>query len=280
MHPGPGLQTPDFRKKSGVPPDSRLQISRKNLDSRLQISRKNLEYRGPGLQTPDFQKNLEYRGPGLQTSRKNLEYGDPRLQTPDFQKKSGVPGPWIPDSRFPEKIWSTGAPDSRLQISRKNLEYLGPQTPDYRLQNLESRVPVLQIFSGNLEFGVWRYSRFFLEIWSLESGGTPDFFWKSGVWSLEVLQISSGNLESGVWGYSRFFSENLESGVPPLPKPAFPRPNVWIMGGGGGEHIYIYTYTHTYILTTPPQDLHASVVWRCEAGDLHEGSVNPKEEFE
>ena len=43
----------------------------------------------------------------------------------------------------------------------------------------------------------------------------------------------------------QIFSGNLESGVPPLPKPAFPRPNVWIMGGGGGEHIYIYI--HIYI---------------------------------
>ena len=32
-------------------------------------------------------------------------------------------GGGTPDSRFPEKIWSTRAPDSRIQISRKNLEY-------------------------------------------------------------------------------------------------------------------------------------------------------------
>ena len=143
MHPSPGLQTPDFQKKSGVPgpriPDSRFPEKTWSTgapDSRLQISRKNLEYRGPGLQTPDFQKNLEYRGPGL--------------QTPDFQKESGVPGP----------------PDSRLQTPESGVQ--GPGTPD---------------FFWNLESGVWRYSRFFLEIWSLESGGTTDFFWKSGVWS-------------------------------------------------------------------------------------------------
>ena len=113
------------------------------------------------------------------------------LQTPDFHKKSGVP------------------PDSRLQISRKNLEY--PQTPDSRFPKnffWKSGVPgprVLQIFSGNLESGV-------------RGLGTPEFFWKSGVWSpgpghsrflleiwslesgARVLQIFSGNLESGVRG--------------------------------------------------------------------------------
>ena len=200
---------------------------------------------GPGLQTPDFQKNLEYLAPDsrLQISRKNLE-STPRLQTPDFRKTSGVPGPRTPDSRFPEKIWSTGAPDSRLQISRKNLEYL--QTPDSRLQTPESGVqgPGLQIF---------------LEIWSLESGGTPDFFWKSGVWSLEVLQISSGNLESGVWRYSRFLLEisSLESGGTP---DFFWKSGVWsppprktrlaeakcVDHGGGGASIYIYIYIHIY----------------------------------
>ena len=181
---GGGLQTPDFQKKSGVPPDSRLQISRKNM-----------EYRAPDSR--------------LQISRKNLEYG---------------------------------APDSRLQISRKNLEYRDPG-----LQILESVIwslgpRVLQIFSGNLESGVWGpgYSRFFLEIWSLESGapGTPDFFWKSGVWSpgpwysrffLEIWSLESGApgtpdffWKSGVWspgpGYSRSFLEiwSLESGAPVL----------------------------------------------------------------
>ena len=191
------------------------------------------------------------------------------LQTPDFQKKSGVPGPRTPDSRFPEKIWSTPRlqtpdfrtprlqtpdfqkksgvpPDSRLQISKKNLEYR-----DSGLQILESVIwslgpRVLQIFSGNLESGVrgpgtpdffWKsgvwspgplYSRFFLEIWSLESGapvlqifsgnlesgvrgpGTPDFFWKSGVWS-PGRGYSRFFWKSGVWspgrGYSRFFLE-------------------------------------------------------------------------
>ena len=143
---GGGLQTPDFQKKSGVPPDSRLQISRKNL-----------EY----PQTPDsrFPEKIWSTG------------------TPDSsQKKSGVPGPRTPDSRAPG-----------FQISRKNLEsgveYPGPQTPDSRFPEkifleyskksgvpggLESGAPVLQIFSGNLESGV-------------RGPGTPDFFWKSGV---------------------------------------------------------------------------------------------------
>ena len=69
--------------------------------------------------------------------------------------------------------------------------------------------------------------------------GTPDFFWKSGVWSPAVLQIFSGNLESG---------------VPPPPKTPFPRPNVWIMGGGASIYIYeyvtcisIYLYLYIYI---------------------------------
>ena len=201
------------------------------------------------------------------------------LQTPDFQKKSGVPGPRTPDSRFPEKIWSTPRlqtpdfrtprlqtpdfqkksgvpPDSRLQISKKNLEYR-----DSGLQILESVIwslgpRVLQIFSGNLESGVrgpgtpdffWKsgvwspgpgYSRFFLEIWSLESGarvlqifsgnlesgvrgpGTPDFFWKSGVWSPGP-------------GYSRFFLEiwSLESGARVL-QIFFCKSGVWSPGPG------------------------------------------------
>ena len=173
--------------------------------------------------------------------------GGGRLQTPNFQKKSGVPGPRTPDAKFPEKIWSTRAPDSRLQISRKNLEYPGPglQTPDFQKK---SGVP-----------GPWTPDS---GVCNLESGAadTPDFFWKSGVWSppgtpfwksgvwspgprysrffLEiwspgprVLQFFSGNLESrgpgtpdffwksGVWSpgprYSRFFLEiwSLESGA-------------------------------------------------------------------
>ena len=90
------------------------------------------------------------------------------LQTPDFQNESGVP------------------PDSRLQISRINLEYRGPG-----LQNLESVVWRL----GS------RYSRFTPEIWSLESG-------------VPVLQIHSGNLESGVRGpVLQIHPGNLESGV-------------------------------------------------------------------
>ena len=155
----PRLQTPDFQKKSGVPPDSRLQISRKNLeyhqtpDSRF--PEKNLEYRDPGLQILEsviwslgprvlqiFSGNLESGvwGPRvLQIFSGNLESGVwgrgysrffleiSRLQTPDFQKKSGVPPDsrlqisrknleyhQTPDSRFPEKIWSTGTLDSRF----------------------------------------------------------------------------------------------------------------------------------------------------------------------
>ena len=108
---------------------------------------------GLGL-SADFQKNLEYRGPGL--------------QTPDFQKNSGVSG--APDSRFPEKIWSTRGP--RLQIT------------DSRIWS-----PGCRYSSFFWKSGVWSpgpgYSRFFLEIWSLESGA-------------RVLQIFSGNLESGV----------------------------------------------------------------------------------
>ena len=58
---------------------------------------------------------------------------------------------------------------------------------------------VLQIFSGNLESGV-------------RGPGTPDFFWKSGVWS------------------------------PPLPKP--PSRGQMCGSWGGGEHIYIYIYIY------------------------------------
>ena len=148
---------------------------------------------GPGLQTPDF-----HRGRGL--------------QTPDFQKKSGVPGPRTPDSRFPEKIWSTRGP--RLQIT------------DSRIWSPGSR-----------------YSRFFPG--NLESGDTPDFIWKSGVWRYSIF---FGNLESGVWGYSRFFLEiwSLES------RPSQNQPSRGQMcgsweGGGGGASIYIYICIYIYI---------------------------------
>ena len=217
------------------------------------------------------------------------------LQTPDFQKKSGVPGPRTPDSSFPETIWSTPRlqtpdfrtprlqtpdfqkksgvpPDSRLQISKKNLEYR-----DSGLQILESVIwslgpRVLQIFSGNLESGVrgpgtpdffWKsgvwspgplYSRFFLEIWSLESGapvlqifsgnlesgvrgpGTPDFFWKSGVWSpgrgYSRFFLEIWSLESGAW-VLQIFSGNLESGVRGVGTPDFFwKSGVWSPGPG------------------------------------------------
>ena len=242
-------RTPNTRfpkKKSGVP-GPRTPVSRfpekfwstRAPDSRLQIFRKILEYPGPGLQTPGFQKKSGVPGPRTPDSRFPEKVWSTGAQTPDFQKKTGVPGPRTPDSRFPEKIWSTGAPDSRLQISRKNLEYPRPQTPDYRLQNLESRS---------------RYSRFFLEIWSLESGGTPDwslesggtpdFFWKSGVWSpaprysrffLEIWSLESGILQ--------IFSGNLSLESPPLPKPPS-RGQMCGSWGGGGEHIYIYIYMY------------------------------------
>ena len=151
-------------------------------------------------------KNLEYPAPDsrLQISRKNLEYP----QTPD----SRFPHPQTPDSRFPEKIWST----SRLQTPdfKKKSGLPGLWTPDSGVCNLESGAASTPDFFW--KSGVWslgsRYSRFFLEIWSLESGA-------------RVLQIFSGNLESGVrgpgtpdffwksgvWspgpGYSRFFLE-------------------------------------------------------------------------
>ena len=178
----------------------------------------------------------------LQISRKNLEYPGPGLQTPEFQKKSGVP----PDSRLQISV----PPDSRLQISRKNLEYL--QTPDSRFPKKIWSTGTLDSRFWSLQSGVWgcEYSRFFLEIWSLESGarvlqifsgnlesgvrgpgtpdfvwksgvrgpGTPDFFWKSGVWS-PGPGYSRFFWKSGVWspgpGYSRFFLEiwSLESGA-------------------------------------------------------------------
>ena len=101
-----------------------------------------MEYRGPGLQTPDFQKKSGVPGPRTPDSR--------------FPEKSGVPGPRTPDSRFPEKIWSTGAPDSRLPTSRKNLEYRGPglQTPDFQKKSGVPAAPDarLQIFRKNLEY--------------------------------------------------------------------------------------------------------------------------------
>ena len=200
------------------------------------------------------------------------------LQTPDFQKKSGVPGPRTPDSRFPEKIWSTPdsglqisvPPDSRLQISRKNLEYLqtpdsrfpkksgvpGLWTPDSGVCNLESGAASTPDFFW--KSGVWSpgpgYSRFFLEIWSLESGarvlqifsgnlesgvrgpGTPDFFWKSGVWSpgpgYSRFFLEIWSLESGA-RVLQIFSGNLESGVrgPGTPD-FFWKSGVWSPGPG------------------------------------------------
>ena len=218
MHPGPGRQTPDFQKISGVP------------DSRLQISRQKLEYRGPGLQTPDFQKKSgpdsrfpeksgvrgPRRTPDSRFPEKIWSTRGPGLQTPDFQTKTGVPGPRTPDSRFPEKTWST--PDSRFPEKSR---VRGPRrTPDSRFPEKiwSTRGPRLQITDSRIwSPGPW-YSRFFLEIWSLESGGTPDFFWKSGVWSLEVLQIFSGDLESGVRGSGTpdiFWKSGVWSPPPP-----------------------------------------------------------------
>ena len=84
---------------------------------------------------------------------------------------------------------------------------------------------ILQIFSGNLESGVWRYSRFFLEIW--KSGNLE--IWKSG--NLEIWK--SRNLE--IW--------SLRGEYPPLPKPAFPEANVWIMGRGG-MYVCMYACMH------------------------------------
>ena len=174
---GGGLQTPDFQKKSGVPPDSRLQISRENL-----------EY----PQTPDsrFPEKI---------------WSTSRLQTPDFQKKSGVPGPWTPDSGVCNlESGAAGTPDF---FWKSGVWSLGPR--------------VLQIFSGNLESGVGgpRYSRFFLEIWSLESGAP-------------VLQIFSGNLESGA-PVLQIFSGNLESGVRGPGTPDFLwKSSVWSPGHG------------------------------------------------
>ena len=57
------------------------------------------------------------------------------------------------------------------------------RTPDFQ-KNLEYRGPGLQITDSRFWSPGPRYSRFILEIWSLESGGTPASFWKSGVWSL------------------------------------------------------------------------------------------------
>ena len=148
-----------------------------------------------------------------------------------------------PDSRFPEKIWSTRAPDSRLQISRKNLEY--PQTPDSRFpypQTPDSRFPEKIWSTSRLQTPDFQKKSGVPGLWTPDSGvcnlefgaaSTPDFFWKSGVWSpgprysrffleiwslesgARVLQIFSGNLESGVRGVGTpdLFSGNLESGV-------------------------------------------------------------------
>ena len=195
-YPGPRLQTPDFQKKSGVP-GPRTPVSRfpekiwstGAPDSRLQISRKNLEYRGPGLQT---QKNLEY------------------------------PGPQTPDSRFPEKIWSTRGPRLQTPDFQKESGVPGPQTPDSRLQNLQSRAPGTPDFFW--KSGGWRYFRLFLEIWSLESAGTPDF---------------SGSLESGgmeIW--------SLESRPPPKTR----LPEVKCVDYGGGRAcIYIYIIIYVFM---------------------------------
>ena len=148
-------------------------------------------------------KNLEYPGPGLQTpdSRKNLEYP----QTPD----SRFPYPQTPDSRFPEKIWST----SRLQTPdfQKKSGVPGLWTPDSGVCNLESGAASTPDFFW--KSGVWSpgpgYSRFFPDF---RGPGTPDFFWKSGVWRYSRFFL-------GIWspgpGYSRFFLEiwSLESGA-------------------------------------------------------------------
>ena len=135
--------------------------------------------------------------------------------------KGVLGGGGTPDSRFPEKIWSTAGlqtPDSRFPEKIWSTSRGVPRTPDSRFPgnlDLESGARVLQIFSGNLESGV-------------RGPGTPDFFWESGVWSpgprysrifleiwslesgARVLQIFSGNLESGVRGWVlQIFSGSL-----------------------------------------------------------------------
>ena len=170
---------------------------------------------GPGLHM--------HPGPGLQTPRtpdsrfpeKIWSTGAPDSRLQISRENLEYPGP---DSRFPEKIWSTGAPDSRLQISRKNLEYRGPglQTPDFQKK---SGVPGPRTPDSRFPEKIWstRGPRLQItdsRIWSPGSRYSR-FFWKSGVWSLEILQIFSGNLESGVWSLEvlQIFSGNLESGV-------------------------------------------------------------------
>ena len=107
------------------------------------------------------------------------------------------------DSRFPENIWST----SRLQTPdfQEKSGVPGPWTPDSGVCNLESGAP-----------------------------GTPDFFWKSGVWSPgpRYSRFFLGSLESGA-AELQSFSGNLESGVRGRGTPDFFwKSGVWSPGPG------------------------------------------------
>ena len=224
---GPGLQTPDFQKKSGVAgpwtPDSGVCNLESGAAGTPDFFWKSgvwsLQTPGwsTGPRTPDSRSGV----PGPWTPDSGVCSG---VWGRGYFWKSGVwsLGPRTPDSRFPEKIWRT--PDSRFPEkiwSTGTLDYLesvsgtpeksGVWGPGYSRFFLEilawSGAPGkgLEVLGGTPDsrffLEIWSlpgpgYSRFFLEIWSLESGapGTPDFFWKSGVWS------------PGPW-YSRFFLE-------------------------------------------------------------------------
>ena len=105
--------------------------------------------------------------------------GGAGLQTPDpGQKKSGVRGRGTPDFFWKSGVRGPGTPDF---FWKSGVWSPRPRYSRFFLEiwSLESGASVLQ----NLESGA-RYSRFFLEIWSLESGARVlQIFWKSGVWS-------------------------------------------------------------------------------------------------
>ena len=139
---------------------------------------------------------------------------------------------------WPREGWFWEGGDSRLQISRKNLEY--PQTPDSRFPEKIWSTTKLQTPDFQKKSGVPGPCTPDSGVCNLESGaaGTPDFFWKSGVWSLGppgtpefFLEIWS--LESGAPWYSRFFLEiwSLESGAAGTPD-FFWKSGVWSPGPG------------------------------------------------
>ena len=150
------LQTPDFQKKFGAPPDSRLQILESVMVVQIFFWKSGVWSPGPRV----LQILLEIW---------SLESGALVLQIVFF--KSGVWSPGPGYSRSFLEIWSleSGAPGTDF-FCKSGVWSPGPRNSRCFLEiwSLESGPWYSRLFSGNLESGV-------------RGPSTPDFFWKCSV---------------------------------------------------------------------------------------------------